>query len=90
MSNEKVNKLIDEIKDLKVSELLETFKGIIVILPGGSLWTQEDDDITPELEKTKFDVILKAAESSKVNIVKLIRQLTGLSLKEAGAEVEIK
>ncbi len=34
-------------------------------------------------EKTSFDVILKAAGASKLNVVKLVKDLTGLGLKEA-------
>ena len=35
------------------------------------------------VEKTAFDVILKAAGASKLNVVKLVKDLTGLGLKEA-------
>ena len=40
-------------------------------------------------EKTSFNVILKAAGANKLNVVKIVKDLTGLGLKEAGAEVEI-
>ena len=40
-------------------------------------------------EKTTFNVILKAAGASKLNVVKIVKDLTGLGLKEAGADVEI-
>ena len=40
-------------------------------------------------EKTSFNVILKAAGAGKLNVVKIVKDLTGLGLKEAGAEVEI-
>lgn len=36
-----------------------------------------------EEEKTEFDVILKAAGEKKVNVIKVVRELTGLGLKEA-------
>jgi len=39
-------------------------------------------------EKTEFDVILKAAGSSKINVIKEVRKITGLGLKEAKALVE--
>jgi len=41
-----------------------------------------------EEEKTEFDVILKAAGSSKLAVVKLVKELTGLGLKEAKAVVD--
>jgi|SRR5436190_10079174 len=37
----------------------------------------------PAAEKTNFDVVLKAAGANKLQIVKLVKELTGLSLKEA-------
>ncbi len=36
-----------------------------------------------EEEKTEFDVVLKAAGEKKVNVIKVVRELTGLGLKEA-------
>lgn len=39
-------------------------------------------------EKTEFDVILKAAGASKLKVVKLVKELTGLGLKEAKAVVD--
>ena len=39
-------------------------------------------------EKTEFDVILKAAGSSKLAVVKLVKELTGLGLKEAKGMVD--
>jgi len=41
-----------------------------------------------EEEKTEFDVILKAAGASKINVIKEVRALTGLGLKEAKELVE--
>ncbi len=41
-----------------------------------------------EEEKTEFDVILKAAGGAKLQIVKLVKELTGLGLKEAKAVVD--
>lgn len=75
MSNQKINKLIAEIKDLKVSELLEVIKGLIT-LPAA------------EPEQTKFDVVLHAVGAAKLKVVKLVRELTGVSLKEAKEIVE--
>jgi large subunit ribosomal protein L7/L12 len=39
-------------------------------------------------EKTEFDVILKAAGASKINVIKAVRELTGLGLKEAKEMVD--
>jgi len=41
-----------------------------------------------EEEKTEFDVILKAAGANKIGVIKVVRALTGLGLKEAKAKVD--
>jgi large subunit ribosomal protein L7/L12 len=45
-------------------------------------------EVEAEVEKTEFDVILKAAGPQKLQIVKLVKELTGLGLKEAKALVD--
>ena len=42
----------------------------------------------PEEEKTEFDVILKSAGDKKINVIKEVRAITGLGLKEAKELVE--
>ncbi|MBG0778182.1 MAG: 50S ribosomal protein L7/L12 [Desulfovibrionaceae bacterium] len=41
-----------------------------------------------EEEKTEFDVVLKAAGGNKIAVIKVVRALTGLGLKEAKAKVD--
>jgi large subunit ribosomal protein L7/L12 len=45
-------------------------------------------EVVAEVEKTEFDVILKSAGAQKLQIVKLVKELTGLGLKEAKALVD--
>ncbi|WP_424932884.1 50S ribosomal protein L7/L12 [Amaricoccus macauensis] len=45
-------------------------------------------DAAPAEEKTEFDVILKSAGASKINVIKEVRAITGLGLKEAKELVE--
>ena len=42
----------------------------------------------PVEEKTEFDVVLKAAGASKLNVIKVVREITGLGLKDAKDLVE--
>jgi large subunit ribosomal protein L7/L12 len=42
----------------------------------------------PAEEKTSFDVVLKSAGANKINVIKVVRELTGLGLKEAKDAVE--
>jgi len=45
-------------------------------------------DSTEVEEKTEFDVVLTAAGGNKINVIKVVRALTGLGLKEAKAKVD--
>ncbi|MCH2068328.1 MULTISPECIES: 50S ribosomal protein L7/L12 [Shimia] len=56
--------------------------GAVVMAAGG------DAGGAAEEEKTEFDVILKAAGASKINVIKEVRGITGLGLKEAKELVE--
>lgn len=53
-------------------------------MPGGG----GDGGGSAEEEKTEFDVVLKAAGDSKINVIKEVRAITGLGLKEAKDLVE--
>ena len=88
MASEKVTALVEEVKGLTVlelSELVHTLEEVFgvsaaaaaVAAPaaGGAAETAE--------EKTEFDVILKDAGASKLNVIKVVREITGLGLKDA-------
>lgn len=95
MANEKVQNLIEEVKGLSVLELSELVKaleeefGVSAQAPvamaaapaagGGEAGGEE---------KTEFDVVLTGAGSSKINVIKVVRSITGLGLKEAKALVD--
>ena len=91
---------IDAIKELSVLELNDLVKaceeefgvsaaaGVVVAAAGG-------EAAGGEAEKDEFDVELVAAGASKVKVIKVVREITGLGLKEAkevvdGAPKEIK
>ncbi|MGI4873334.1 MAG: 50S ribosomal protein L7/L12 [Janthinobacterium lividum] len=65
-------------KILKDEHGIEPAAAAPVMMSGGPITTAE----APE-EKTAFDVILKAAGGAKLQVVKLVKDLTGLGLKEA-------
>lgn len=83
----KINEIIDLVKELSVVELAElvsTFEeefGVSAAAPvavaaaGGGAAAEE--------EKTEFDVELTDAGASKIKVIKVVRELTGLGLKEA-------
>ena len=85
------DKLIEEIKNMSVLDLstlvkaLEEEFGVSAAMPGGRgrlRWRPLLRQTEVE-EQTEFDVILKAAGEKKINVIKVVRALTGLGLKEA-------
>ena len=84
--SDKVVKLIEDVKALTVLELSELVKaleeefGVSAAAPVAGAAVAE--------EKTEFDVVLKAAGANKIQVIKVVREVTGLGLKEAKAIVD--
>ncbi len=89
---EKIEKLLEEIDNLTVIELSELVKGIeekygvsaaAVAAPaaGGAA-------VAAAEEKSNFDIVLKEAGANKIAVIKVVRDVTGLGLKEAKDLVE--
>ncbi len=85
--SEKTDKLLEEIDSLTVVELSELVKGIeekygvtaaAVAAPAGGAVAGEAAE-----EKTSFNVVLKEAGDQKIKVIKVVRDATGLGLKEA-------
>ena len=76
MASEKITAMIEEVKTLTVLELAELVHAL-----------EEEFGVSAaaaaEEEKTEFDVVLKAAGANKIAVIKVVRALTGLGLKEA-------
>ena len=88
MASEKVTAMIEEVKALTVLELAELVHAL-----------EEEFGVSPAAaavaapaagagaaaaeEKTEFDVVLKSAGANKIGVIKVVRGLTGLGLKEA-------
>ncbi|MDR1364233.1 MAG: 50S ribosomal protein L7/L12 [Oscillospiraceae bacterium] len=93
--SDKVNKLIEGVKALTVLELselvkaLETEFGVSAAAPVAiAAAPATGDGAKVEVEKTEFDVVLKDAGSSKIKVIKAVKDLTGLTLKEAKTIVD--
>ena len=77
-----VNLTVKEVNEL--AEILKTEYGIEPAAAAVAVAAGPAADAAPVVEeKTSFDVILKAAGASKLAVVKLVKELTGLGLKEA-------
>ena len=86
------NQIIEAIKEMSVLELNELVKaceeefgvsaaaGVAVVAAGGAAAEEE--------EQTDFTVVLKEIGSEKIKVIKAVREITGLGLKEAKALVD--
>ena len=93
MASEKVTALVEEVKGLTVlelSELVHTLEEVFgVSAAAAAVAAPAAGAAAAEVEeKTEFDVILKAAGASKLNVIKVVRAATGLGLKEAKDKVD--
>ena len=93
--SEKVTNLIEEVKALTVLELSELVKaleeefGVSAAAPAAvAVAAAPAGDAPAAEEKTEFDVILKAPGANKINVIKVVKEATGLGLKEAKALVD--
>jgi len=77
-------KEVNELADILKEEYgIEPAAAAVAVAAGGGAAGGDAAD-----EKTEFDVILKAAGGSKLAVVKLVKELTGLGLKEAKGLVD--
>ena len=88
MASEKVTALVEEVKGLTVlelSELVHTLEEVFgVSAAAAAVAAPAAGGAAAEVEeKTEFDVILKDAGASKLNVIKVVREITGLGLKDA-------
>ncbi|ABN53922.1 MAG TPA: 50S ribosomal protein L7/L12 [Hungateiclostridium thermocellum] len=92
MASEKVTKLIEDVKALSVLELSELVKaleeefGVSAAAPVAvaAVGAAAPGAAAPAAEeKTEFEVILKSPGADKIKVIKVVREVTGLGLKEA-------
>ncbi len=92
--SEKVTKLIEDVKSLTVLELSELVKaleeefGVSAAAPVAVAAAPAAAGAAAVEEKTEFDVVLKSAGDNKIKVVKAVKDITGLGLKEAKAIVD--
>lgn len=89
MASEKINTILEEVKALSILELNELVKALeeefgvsaaamMVAAPAAGAAAGAAEE-----EQTEFTVILKSAGASKIGVIKVVRELTGLGLKDA-------
>ena len=85
----KLEKIVDDLSGLTILEaaeltkLLETKWGVSAAAPVAMMAAGAAAPAAAVEEKTEFDVILAAAGANKINVIKEVRAITGLGLKEA-------
>ena len=110
MASEKITAIIEELKGLTVLELSELVHAVEdefgVSAAAAVAVAAPAEGGAAAAEQTEFDVILKSAGANKIGVIKVVREITGLGLKEAvskeeaeeikskmeaaGAEIEVK
>ncbi len=91
MASEKITAILDEIKALTILEVADLVKALEEEfgVSAAPVAVATVDAATPAVEeKTEFDVILTSFGSSKLGVIKAVREVTGLGLKEAKELVE--
>ena len=92
--SEKITNLIEEVKALTVLELSELVKaleeefGVSAAAPVAVAAAPAAGAAPAAAEKTEFDVVLVDAGAGKINVIKAVREITGLGLKEAKEVVD--
>ena len=92
MASEKITAILDEIKSLTILEVADLVKALeeefgvsaapVAVAPAGGAAAPAAE------EKTEFDVVLKSFGAKKLDVIKAVREITGLGLKEAKELVE--
>lgn len=89
MASEKTLKFIEEIKNMTVLELAELVKaieeefGVTAAAPVAVAAGPAAGAAAPAEEQTEFNVILANVGAQKIKVIKVVREITGLGLKEA-------
>ena len=86
MASEKITALVEQVKELTVlelSELVHTLEEVFGVSAAAAAVAAPAAAAAEVEEKTEFDVILKSAGASKLNVIKVVRAATGLGLKDA-------
>ncbi len=96
MSTDKIQLIVDQVKDLTLLEASQLVKAMeetfgvsaaaaaVAAAPAAGA----AEAAAPAEEKTEFDVILQAIGANKINVIKVVREVTALGLKEAKDLVE--
>ena len=88
MANEKITSILETLDTLTVIELSELVSAVeerygVSAAAAVAVAAPAEGGAAAAEEKTEFDVILTSAGAAKINVIKAVREITGLGLKEA-------
>jgi large subunit ribosomal protein L7/L12 len=93
MASEKITAIVEELKVLTVLELSELVKAVeeefgVSAAAAVAVAAPVEGGAAAAEEKTEFDIVLTDVGANKIAVIKVVREITGLGLKEAKALVE--
>ena len=93
MASENVTKIVEELKTLTVLELSELVSAVeeefgVSAAAAVAVAAPAEGGAAAAEEKTEFDVVLTEVGANKIQVIKAVREATGLGLKEAKALVD--
>ena len=93
MASEKITAIVEELKVLTVLELSELVKAVeeefgVSAAAAVAVAAPVDGGAAAAEEKTEFDVVLTDVGANKIAVIKVVREITGLGLKEAKDAVD--
>lgn len=91
MKKEEIIELVEKMTVLELSELVKALEerfGVSAAMPTMMTGTTSTAQAAPQEEQTEFDVILKEIGDQKVQVIKAVREVTTLGLKEAKDLIE--
>jgi large subunit ribosomal protein L7/L12 len=88
MSKDQILEAIKVMTVLELNDLVKAIEEEFGVTAAAPVAAGGGGGAAEEAEQTEFDVILEAAGASKINVIKAVREITGLGLKEAKAVVD--
>ncbi|WP_025028115.1 50S ribosomal protein L7/L12 [Caldalkalibacillus mannanilyticus] len=88
MSKEQIIEAIKEMTVLELNDLVKAIEEEFGVTAAAPVAVVGGAGAAAAEEQTEFDVILTSAGASKINVIKVVREVTGLGLKEAKALVD--
>ena len=91
MDKDQIMEAIEKMSVLELSELVKALEekfGVSAAAPVAAAAPAAAGGAAAGAEQTEFDVVLTDVGASKINVIKVVREITGLGLKEAKALVD--